>query len=408
MRSRRRNRLNLFATIPAIVIMLPVFLFTASTHAQDPSGPQSQPKEKAKLKDFGSSLGRLKWDSKKGNAVEIVSKKDSSQTNDDAEVVRVETDLVVCDVQVRDPKGNLVKGLTKNDFVVIEENMLQQIEHFSLGTDLTVPRTIVLLIDYSGSQSPYIKNSVEAAKILVDSLGPEDWMAIVTDDVELLVQFTQDRTKLKKALNRIRNKADVGDYGKSKQFTALMATVREMFSAEDMRPIVVFQTDGDEVLSLRPSVPSLYSIPSIPDKGEFRQYHFSLRDIYHAIEKSNASVYTVIPGYRSIPLTSAEIGKPASGDNPRRYSGKDMISWGQMAAAGAAIGGWTAFLNTPEQAPRIYKEILEDIGNRYVIGYYPINRARDGKRRRVRVEVRDHPDYQITGRKSYFAPGPSE
>lgn len=52
---------------------------------------------------------------------------------------------------------------------------------------INVPRTIVLIIDYSGSQLPFIKNSVAAAKVLVDKLGPKDLMAIVTDDVELLL-----------------------------------------------------------------------------------------------------------------------------------------------------------------------------------------------------------------------------
>jgi hypothetical protein len=33
---------------------------------------------------------------------------------------------------------------------------------------------------------------VEAAKILVDQLGPRDIMAVVTDDVKLLVDFTRD------------------------------------------------------------------------------------------------------------------------------------------------------------------------------------------------------------------------
>jgi hypothetical protein len=41
-----------------------------------------------------------------------------------------------------------------------------------------------------------------------------------------------------------------------------------------------------------------------------------------------------------------------------------------------------------------------------VIGYYPTNKARDGKRRTVTIEVRDHPEYIVWGRKAYFAPLP--
>jgi hypothetical protein len=80
------------------------------------------------------------------------------------------------------------------------------------------------------------------------------------------------------------------------------------------------------------------------------------------------------------------------------------VRWHQLAAAGAAIGGWTAYLEKPEDAPEIYGRILDDINSRYILGYYPSDKTRDGKRRQVQVEVRGHPEYAITGRKSYFAP----
>jgi hypothetical protein len=79
-----------------------------------------------------------------------------------------------------------------------------------------------------------------------------------------------------------------------------------------------------------------------------------------------------------------------------------------MARAATFTGGWTAFLEDPKQAETIYSRILADVNSRYVIGYYPINKARDGARRTVAVQVRDHPDYTITGRKAYYAPGPDQ
>src|SRR5262249_24066177 len=151
----------------------------------------------------------------------------------DDEVVRVNTDLVTCDVQVRDGKGNTVSGLTANDFIITEDAQPQTIQHFSLGGDRNVGRTIVLLIDYSGSQSPFLNTSVAAAKTLVDQLGPKDLMAVVTDDVELLVDFTRDKEKLKKALESLRKRSGQKNFRRSEQFSALMATVREAFTAED-------------------------------------------------------------------------------------------------------------------------------------------------------------------------------
>jgi hypothetical protein len=77
-----------------------------------------------------------------------------------------------------------------------------------------------------------------------------------------------------------------------------------------------------------------------------------------------------------------------------------------MAAAGAAIvsGGWTAFLEKPDQAADIYSTILFDINSRYVIGYYPGSKLRDGKRHSISIEVRGRPEYVVSGRKFYYAP----
>lgn len=64
-------------------------------------------------------------------------------------------------------------------------------------------------------------------------------------------------------------------------------------------------------------------------------------------------------------------------------------------------GGWTEYLEQPEQAGKIYSEILAGMNRRYVIGYYPTNQARDGKLRQVKIEVRRRPDYKIWGRTTY-------
>jgi hypothetical protein len=66
--------------------------------------------------------------------------------------------------------------------------------------------------------------------------------------------------------------------------------------------------------------------------------------------------------------------------------------------------GWTSFLEQPEQAATIYESILSDINDRYVVGYYPTNKVHNGKRRHLLVEVRDHTEYTVWGRKSYLAP----
>src|SRR5215218_8095823 len=79
-------------------------------------------RERPKLKDFGDSLERLKWDEQKRASVETKArKKKEERGEEEEEVVRVETSLVVCDVLVLDPRGRAVPGLGREDFVVSED-----------------------------------------------------------------------------------------------------------------------------------------------------------------------------------------------------------------------------------------------------------------------------------------------
>lgn len=441
-----------------LILALTLSLFTAS-FAQT-----AQPAKRKKLKDFGSSVKRLKWDPNKNATTELPAPGAKANADDD-DVIRVDTSLVTCELLVVDQHGKSVTGLTTEDFSIAEDETPQTVGHFLLGDNISVPRTIVLIIDYSGSQKPYLKNSVTAAKVLVDKLGPKDMMAIVTDDVELIHDFTSDKNKLKKKLDWLERQTEANfvtlgpfslsrpQFGRSKQYSALLATLNEAFEETDVRPIIIFQTDGDEALSLRNPVVEV----TLPEglEGEDLQraqrnieFHkqmlsksmseFSFDDLYRAVERSRATVYTVIPGLKLLGFTPQqqfemswtefqqkqfELLGQVPADRRRTLEErwkKQMQSYEtitlkarvertakmQSALAGVAplTGGWTEFLQKPEEADAIYSRIFSDINQRYIVGYYPTNKERDGKRRKIDFAVKGHPEYQIYGRRSYFAP----
>jgi len=441
----------------ALLILLLIFgLFT-------PSYPQSAPEEKPKLKDFGSSLRNMKWDPNKNEAV---SNNPAPKNQSDDDVIRIETSLVTSDVLVTDRQGRLIRGLNANDFSITEDGVPQQIGHFVLGDNANRSRTIVLIIDYSRSQFPYIAESIEAAKGFVDKIGRNDRMAVVTDDVEVLVDFTTDKLALKKGLDSllVRNRGSksflgVGGkrprFGRSAQYSALMATLKEAFDEEDQNPIIVFQTDGDELEYLRNSV-IVYEVPAglpaellreVQDEVEQKRKlqragvtEFSLDDVYRAAEKSRASIYSIIPHTRLLDLARDEQLRRMADEDERTVATWSAASSDkfkkifqareeerrrkltpellqarldqelkvQQALVDLAklTGGWAEFLETKTQTTDVYNRILADINQRYVIGYYPTNKVRDGKRRRIAIEVKGHPDYVITTRKSYYAPEP--
>lgn len=422
----------------------------------------AQSREKPKLKDFGSSLRKLKWDPVKKEARETGPI--DPRTNSDVDVITIDTSLVACDVLVTDRQGRPIRNLKASDFSIGEDGVPQEVGHFFLGDNVNRSRSIVLIIDYSRSQFPFLKESVEAAKVFVDKLGPLDRMAIVTDDVDLLADFTNDKRELKKRLDSLveRTKGSKGflglrskqpHFGRSAQYSALMATLKEAFDDEDERPIIVFQTDGDELEYLRDSIIVRTVPPGLPPDlralaqeeiderikiQRLSMTEFSLDDIYRAIEKSRATIYTIVPGIRLLGYAPEEQLTRFQADDEKRFAAwleaspekdreghleqqverrKNLVPAIWKANLDEAItiqstltevakvsGGWTEFLETGLQAAEIYSRIFADLNERYIVGYYPTNKERDGKRRRISIDVKGHPEYVIASRKWYYAP----
>ncbi|HYX41399.1 MAG TPA: hypothetical protein VE821_06870, partial [Pyrinomonadaceae bacterium] len=51
-----------------------------------------------------------------------------------------------------------------------------------------------------------------------------------------------------------------------------------------------------------------------------------------------------------------------------------------------------------------FTEVADDIGKQYSLGYYSSNKARDGRFRQIRVEVRGLQGAQVNAREGYQAP----
>src|ERR1700694_56732 len=79
------------------------------------------------------------------------------------------------DVQVTEGQ-NLIKDLTKDDFLVTDENQPQTIVSFSHGDE---PLNLVLLLDISGSMQSYIEQIAQTARDALDHLRPADRVAIM-------------------------------------------------------------------------------------------------------------------------------------------------------------------------------------------------------------------------------------
>src|SRR5712691_3980474 len=322
-------------------LIIVFFLAVASlSFGQIPSASpvptQSASPEKTRAKTFGSSLRKYK-------PKELRDFQDRPKSNepDDVETIRVSTDLVVNDVLVTDQNGKMVAELNKDDFVVTEDGAPQKIEVFPPGESLSGSRSIVLIIDCYIAQAPYLKNSIQAAKTLVDRLAPQDKMAIVTVDVKLVVDFTADKTLLKNRLSSLlkdpwlesrkeliallpqfranphlltKSYFDIlekNGVGPGREFEALLAVLNEMFDRDDRQRIVIFQGDGSEIIQLTPDPDTSHQIASSAGEEARTRFNrektaknFEFSDIKEAIERSRATIYSVAPGIRFLGLST--------------------------------------------------------------------------------------------------------
>jgi len=306
-----------------------------------------------------------------------------------------------------------------------------------------------------------MKTSVEAAKVLVDKLAPQDKMAIVTGDSRLALDFTADTSLIKKTLDSFvvgqapkpgfhmcgdTPQIPMGIYGmgpadtkglgssyNSGEFRSLLAVLNEMFDEQNRQRIIIFQGDGIHAMWLKPDNETpyrvsntTYGIPGLRVPREIPFAEFGFREVREAIESSRATIYSVITGLRVLGVSKEEQlararlslielhkfyewkwieeSKMPAIVNIDQFRELETLTAGQTAMFKVAelSGGFTSFLEKPEDAENVYSDIFTVIKNRYVIGHSPTNRNRDGKPRQLAIQVRNHPEFTVTGRKTYF------
>jgi hypothetical protein len=246
-------------------------------------------------------------------------------------------------------------------------------------------------------------------------------MAVVTDDVAVLVPFMREKARLKGGLDSLKRKVMRLGEGKSLQLRALLATLQD-FEAREGRPIVALQSDGDEFYKLKGVADD--SIPAEDGRN------FGPEDLYREVEKRQATVYTIIPGPRVLGLPREEQLKNLKSIVRREERASDHARWligwpagvhqklspedyelilaprlrehEMLTGISALSGGWTTYLEKPSSAKEIYTQLFASFEQRYILGFYPANSLRDGKRHAVEIKVRDHPEYQILRRKAYY------
>jgi len=178
-----------------------------------------------------------------------------AQTPQTAPVFSVDVQLVNVAFSARGPSGNLVSGLTKDDFELYEDGVRQEIRNFS--RDLDTPLALGLIIDRSGSQEGLEGQNLEtAAAFLRRILRPQDRALVIGfgNRIKLLHDFTNVARELEIAILEAS-----WNYGKSPTVgpsvmreggtavnDAVYWTAREKFADLPGRKALIMIGDGEE------------------------------------------------------------------------------------------------------------------------------------------------------------------
>jgi Ca-activated chloride channel homolog len=304
----------------------------------------------------------------------------------DDEVITVNSLEVLLPVTVRDPAGRLVPSLTRDDFIVREDGRAQPLSDLSLRQ---VPVDVVLMIDSSSS----VAESFEDFKVAVDGfaakLAPEDRICLVKfdDKVELLQDWTQSRTQLRRALRRLST-------GMFTRFNdALYLAAREQFTQGQRRRAVVVLSDGIDSGRGNSTMEAALRALLV---SQVAVYAIGNTKIERA--RKQRELDTLLSGTAS----TIRFNELRIGDLRESLRVLDL-SETNLAQLTRATGGRLYTPDSFDALDSVYTEIAEELRHQYALYYTPLNAVRDGGFRRIQVETAD-PTFQITTRIGYYAP----
>jgi len=161
-------------------------------------------------------------------------------------VTAVTPQLMRVNASVTDRNGRAIPGMRNADFSVYEDGALRNIVDVSPANE---PFNLVLLLDVSGSVEERIDFIRKAARDFLRTASPQDRISIISfhDDIQIISDFTRDRTLLSKKLDEL----DAG--GATALYDALGYTlVQTLKPLRGERTAIVVMSDGDDNRSFVP------------------------------------------------------------------------------------------------------------------------------------------------------------
>jgi Ca-activated chloride channel family protein len=277
-------------------------------------------------------------------------------------VFAVRLDVIEVTVTARDAKGELVSDLRADDFVLREDGREQEILIFAPAARPEQRDELALnlgmLFDTSQSMRENLRLSQESAIRFLDAIPRARDLLLIFFDRDIRV-------------SRYSSENQQGIFGRiletqGQGYTALNDAIAVYLSRivdTPGRKVLVVFTDGDDTTS-----------------------RTSVTEVMRMLRSCTVTVYPV----------------EFKGDRPAG-SREAMRAHAFLADLADASGGRVFQPRASKELAEVYRSILDELGSQYVIGYVSDNTARDGRFRKITLEVK-RPGLKLRYRPGYDAP----
>jgi Ca-activated chloride channel homolog len=289
--------------------------------------------------------------------------------DDDQEAITTFIRRVRLPITVVDKKGQFVPGLTKNDFLILEDKVPQQVETFSDDLGETLPLYVVVLMDTSPSTAGKLKFEQESAMNFIHTVvrPRHDRVLFATfdDQINLRQDFTDKLDLLDKAVDGVKKLGN-----QTALFDAVWQFCDEKLRSVAGRRVMVIVTDGEDTFS-----------------------RANIRDAIDIAQRTETTIY-------AISTKAGFLGTVPGVEAGEVKDRKDR----DLTTLAEETGGVAFFTGDMLSLERSFTKISKELRAQYLLTYKPLNDRYDGSFRKIQVKLADgRGDLKVRTKQGYKA-----
>jgi VWFA-related protein len=293
--------------------------------------------------------------------------------------LRLRTDLVLVDVlPVQRKTSRVVANLQKDDFSVYEDGVKQTISYFSRES---LPVSVILLVDRAGCVNPFNEQIRAATARAINQLKPEDEVAIMTfsNKVKLFQPFTRDRKRITDKIGTVEEQHESEQHYFNQAIYEASEYMKKAANPAGRRAII-----------------ALTSLEAAIDFSKISE-----QQALHAVLESGATVSGILVHTLGARFDQIIRGKPTAFLRIFKLRSGSLKMF--VEETGGELSG-----AAPDKIDATINRVVENVAASYSLAYTSTNTARDGKRRKLRIDIA--PDVvkregrvAVLARRSYIA-----